>query len=138
MEVRPKCLALSGRPIGEVVKHLGLKSKEFVMNRIWNRYGVAVLVVVAVVVALAVGSQLQPAFGRADTPDRSTAAAPHYTVVETEGHNLLVTDNVTNTFYFYTVDKGEPVGSELKLRGTVDLNMVGKPSIKPKAINIQK
>ena len=27
-----------------------------------------------------------------------------------------ITDNGTNTLYFYTVDKGEPVGSELKLR----------------------
>jgi hypothetical protein len=58
--------------------------------------------------------------------------------VETEGHNLLVTDNATNTLYFYTVDKGDPPGSDLKSRATVDLTQVGKPVIKPNAINIQK
>jgi hypothetical protein len=58
--------------------------------------------------------------------------------VETEGHNLIVADNATNTLYFYTVDKGEAPGADLKLRGSVDLNQVGKPVIKPKAINIQK
>src|SRR4051794_20076616 len=111
--------------------NLGLTFKELVMNR----YGVTGLVVAAAAVAVVVGGLMQPAFGRADGAANSN---PHYTVVETEGHNLLVTDNSTNTFYFYTADKGEPVGSELKLRGTLDLNQVGKPSIKPKAINIQK
>lgn len=106
------------------------------MKRIWNRYGAAVLLAALVVGGLAILSQTQPALGRAD--DKAPASSPHFTVVETEGHNLLVTDNSTNTLYFYTVDKGEPVGSEMKLRGTVDLNLVGKDSIKPKAINIQK
>jgi hypothetical protein len=106
------------------------------MTRICNRYVVAVLFAALVVGGLAVLTQRQPAFARAE--DKPAASGPKFTVVETEGHNLLVTDNSTNTLYFYTVDKGEPVGSELKLRGTVDLNMVGKDSIKPKAINIQK
>ncbi len=65
-------------------------------------------------------------------------SGPHYTVVETEGHNLVVTDNASNTLYFYTVDKGQPPGSDLKLRASVDLNDVGKPTLKPKDINIQK
>jgi hypothetical protein len=101
-----------------------------------NRYGMMGLVVAVAVTALAVAGFMQPALGRAE--DKPASATPHYTVVETEGHNLLVTDNATNTLFFYTVDKGEPVGSELKLRGTVDLSEVGKPSIKPKAINLQK
>jgi hypothetical protein len=108
------------------------------MNRIWNRYGVAFLFAAILMSTLAIYSQLQPAFGRAEKEDKPAVAGPHFTVVETEGHNLLVTDNVTNTLYFYTVDKGEAVGSDLKLRGTVDLNQVGKDVIKPKAINIQK
>jgi hypothetical protein len=58
-------------------------------------------------------------------------AGPHYTVVETEGHNLIVTDNKSNTVYFYTIDKDKEIGSELKLRGSVDLTQVGKPTIKP-------
>ena len=103
-----------------------------------NRIGVTVLVVAAAGTSLAVIGLMQPAFGRADGQDKPTSSAPHYTVVETEGHNLIVTDNTTNTLYFYTVDKGEPVGSEVKLRASVDLTQVGKPSIKPKAINVQK
>jgi hypothetical protein len=67
-----------------------------------------------------------------------TTGGSHYTVLETEGHNLIVTDNASNTLYFYTVDKGQPPGSDLKLRASVDLNDVGKPVIKPKDINIQK
>ena len=59
------------------------------------------------------------------------AAGPHYTVVETEGHNLLVTDNQKTTLYFYTVNKGEPVGSPLHLRGSVDLSQVGGGTITP-------
>jgi hypothetical protein len=54
-----------------------------------------------------------------------------YNVVETAGHNLLVTDNSTNMMYFYTVDKDKPVGSDLKLRGSIDLTQVGKPVIRP-------
>jgi hypothetical protein len=56
---------------------------------------------------------------------------PRYTVIETEGTNLLVTDNASNTLYFYTVDPDKTVGDELKLRGSLDLNLVGKPGIKP-------
>ena len=58
--------------------------------------------------------------------------------METEGHNLVVTDNGTNTLYFYTVDKGQQPGSEMKLRAKVDLNQVGKEAIMPVNVNIQK
>jgi hypothetical protein len=58
------------------------------------------------------------------------ASAPRYTIVETQGHNLLVTDNVKNMVYFYTVDKDEKVGSDLKLRASVDLSQVGSDVIK--------
>jgi hypothetical protein len=54
---------------------------------------------------------------------------PRYTVVETEGHNLLVTDNGTNTLYYYTIDKDKEIGSDLKLRGSIDLTQVGKNEI---------
>jgi hypothetical protein len=53
----------------------------------------------------------------------------HYTVVETQGTNLLVTDNKTNTLYYYTIDKDKEIGSDLKLRASVDLTQVGKPVI---------
>src|SRR4051812_5380222 len=106
------------------------------MNRIWNRFGAAVLFLAVVVGGLAVMSQLQPVFGRPD--DKAAVSGPHYTVIETEGHNLLVTDNAANTLYFYAVDKGEPVGAEMKLRAKIDLTQVGKPGIKPIPINVQK
>jgi hypothetical protein len=69
------------------------------------------------------GASAQPAKG---------SGGPRYTVTETDGTNLLVTDNQTNLFYFYTIDKDAQIGSELKLRGTLDLNQVGAPAIKPK------
>jgi hypothetical protein len=74
----------------------------------------------------------------ADVAQPNSTGGPHYTVVETEGHNLLVTDNATNTFYFYTVDRGKEPGAELKLRAKLDLKQVGQPTITPIAVNIQK
>jgi predicted lipoprotein with Yx(FWY)xxD motif len=68
----------------------------------------------------------------------ASMGAPHYTVVATEGHNLIVTDNHSNTLYFYTIDKDKEVGAELKLRGSVDLNQAGKPEIKPTTHKIDK
>jgi len=62
----------------------------------------------------------------------SQAAGAKYTVVDTEGTNLLVVDNASNTMYFYTVDPGKEVGDDLHLRGSLDLNQVGKPVLKPK------
>jgi hypothetical protein len=59
------------------------------------------------------------------------SAGQHYTVVHTEGHNLIVTDNQKNTLYFYTVNKDEPVGSPLHLRGSLDLTQVGGPTLTP-------
>jgi hypothetical protein len=56
--------------------------------------------------------------------------APKYTIVETQGHNLLVTDNSTNTVYFYTIEKDGKVGDDLKLRASCDLTQVGKSVIK--------
>jgi uncharacterized protein (TIGR03000 family) len=58
-------------------------------------------------------------------------AEPHYTVGMTEGFNLVVTDNDKDALYFYTADEDKPVGSDLKLRGTIDLRQVGKLTVKP-------
>ena len=68
----------------------------------------------------------------------NSSSGPHFTVVETDGHNLVITDHAKSVLYFYTVDKGQTPGSDLKLRASVDLNEVGKPVIKPKDVNIQK
>lgn len=54
-----------------------------------------------------------------------------YSVVSTDGAHLIVVDNGTSKLYFYAIDKDGKIGDELKLRGTVNLQDVGKPSIKP-------
>jgi len=77
---------------------------------------------------------LRPAAGVAHQPVTGLAAPalanPRYTVVMTEGTNLLVVDNGRNTMYYYTVDQGKEVGDDLKLRGTIDLSEVGGPVVK--------
>jgi hypothetical protein len=96
--------------------------------------------IAAVALGVGVGLTLNHVSVANGSPEQGPAAMghPHYTVVETEGTNLLVTDNHNNTLYFYTIDKGAPVGSEVKLRASVDLTQVGKDRIVPKLINIQK
>jgi hypothetical protein len=54
-----------------------------------------------------------------------------YSVVGTDGAHLIVVDNGANKLYFYAIDKEGKIGDELKLRGSVNLQDVGKPSIKP-------
>lgn len=81
-------------------------------------------------VAIALAVYLQPAQAQRAASEQAAGVA-RYTVVSTEGHNLIVTDNHTNMLSFYTIDPEAEIGSELKLRGTVDLNQVGKPAIKP-------
>ena len=66
--------------------------------------------------------------------DAGPTPGPRYSVVETQAHNLIITDNQTNILYFYTIDKDKPIGSEFKLRGSIDLTKVGEPVIKPKKV----
>jgi hypothetical protein len=84
--------------------------------------GAAVLAVVVVILSWQQAQAQREAAGE---------GAPRYTVGETEGHNLIVVDNKLNILYFYTIDKGAKVGSDLKLRGAINLNEVGKPVIRP-------
>jgi hypothetical protein len=93
-------------------------------NRLPMALGAALLVA-----ALVAALSWQPA--RAQRGEGAGGGGPHYTVVDSEGHNLIVTDNHNNTLYFYTIDKDAKIGSDLKLRGKVDLKQVGKPVIKP-------
>ncbi len=90
--------------------------------------------VVVLLAALVVTLTWQPAHGGRE----AAAGPPRYTVVETEGHNLIVTDNQTSTLYFYTIDKDAKIGSDLKLRGQVDLKQVGKKVIKPENVHLRK
>jgi hypothetical protein len=101
-----------------------------VMNANWNNRLSVTLAAAVVVIGLIAVACFQPAHAqREDGP----TSGPRYSVIETEAHNLIVTDNKSNTLFFYTIDKEKEVGSELKLRGTIDLNQVGKPTIMPKA-----
>jgi hypothetical protein len=75
---------------------------------------------------------IQPGGQPGARPDAGApAGVPKYTVVDTEGTNLLVVDNAKNVLYFYTCDQGKSAGEALKLRGSIDLNQVGQPTIKP-------
>jgi hypothetical protein len=67
-------------------------------------------------------------------PAAPAAGGPKYTIVETDLTNLLVVDNSTNTVHFYTVDQGKEAGEDLHLRGSLDLNDVGKATLKPKKV----
>jgi hypothetical protein len=101
-------------------------------------------IVVLVLVVLALGILAWPTFaqrrgfGPPGGPPSMMVGNAHYSVVMTEGHNLLVTDNASNKLYFYTTDKDKPVGSPLKLRAFVDLNNVGQEEIKITAVNVEK
>jgi hypothetical protein len=65
-------------------------------------------------------------------------SAARYSVIETNGQNLLVTDNKENTLYYYSIDKEDKIGAPLKLRAQLDLTQVGKPDIKITPVNPQK
>jgi hypothetical protein len=97
----------------------------------------AVFVVVLAVALMASWSTSHQALGR-PAEDAKATGSPHYSVVMTEGHNLLVTDNATNKIYFYTIDKDKPIGSPLKLRASVDLTKVGADEIRITTHNVEK
>ena len=99
------------------------------MNSSWkNRLPAAVVIGLALVALIELVAR-QPALAQ-----RATPPAIRYSVIGTEGHNLIVTDNETSTLYFYTIDKDKEIGTELKLRGTMDLTKVGQPTIKPATV----
>ena len=98
-----------------------------------------VVVVLALVIATGLTllqGQRQTAFAAGD--EGKFTGGAHYSVVMTEGHNLLVTDNATNKIYFYTIDKDKPIGSPLKLRASVDLTKVGDQEITITPHNLEK
>ena len=59
------------------------------------------------VVALIVMSCLPSASAQCAEP---AGSGPRYTVIETQGFNLLVIDNATNKLYYYATDKEASVG----------------------------
>ena len=97
----------------------------------------ALCVATLAVALVALAITTHPVLGRANEAAQA-GGSPHYSVVLTEGHNLLVTDNAANKLYFYTTDKDAPLGSPLKLRASVDLTKVGQEEIKITAHNLEK
>jgi hypothetical protein len=93
------------------------------MSNLWKN-GIGVVAVV-----LAIGLVLTMSSDRSAAQKDSGKGS--YSVVATDGAHLIVVDNGTNKLYFYAIDKDGKVGDELKLRGSANLQDVGKPSIKP-------
>ena len=98
-------------------------------NRMPMVVGAALMVVALTVMVLSQPAQAQrgsgPPFG------------PRYTVIETQGFNLLVTDNAANKLYYYATDKDVPVGSPMKLRASLELSQVGNAEIKITPHNLE-
>jgi hypothetical protein len=107
------------------------------MNRFTQSRCVAVAGLTLAIVAIALALPARQASGRTEEGSGS-GSGTHYTVVMTEGHNLLVTDNATNKLYFYTIDKDKPIGSPLKLRASIELTNVGKNEINITPHNLEK
>jgi hypothetical protein len=91
----------------------------------------------ALVVGLVLVALIEIAFRQPAQAQRAAPPGVRYSVIGTEGHNLIVTDNQSNTLYFYTIDRDKEVGTELKLRATVDLTKVGSAVIKPVTIKTE-
>jgi hypothetical protein len=98
-------------------------------NRLPMIAGVALMVV-----AVAMMARSQPAQAQRG---EAAVSGPRYSVIETQGFNLLVTDNGANKLYYYATDKDTPVGSPMKLRASLDLGQVGRQEIKITAHNLE-
>jgi len=105
------------------------------MLKTWRGTILTVLALVGAVAIVILLNRDQKALAQADA---GAAVTPRYSVIETQAHNLIVTDNRSNVLYFYCVDKEKDVGAELRLRGTIDLKDVGKPVIKPVTTSAEK
>ena len=97
-------------------------------NRMPMVVGTALMVVALIVLARSEPAQAQRA---------AEGAGARYTVIETQGFNLLVTDNAANKLYYYATDKDVPVGSPMKLRASLDLTQVGREEIKLTPHNLE-
>ena len=96
------------------------------MNRI-GKLSVLVVLCVGVAVGTFFGTGMlsQPAAAQGGDGKGSC------TVVSTDGVHLIVTDNKSQTLYFYSIEKDAEIGSELKMRGKLDLSQVGKDVLTP-------
>jgi hypothetical protein len=95
-----------------------------------KRFGCGLALVVLVIALGVFGLRPQT---QAQQTGAQAAAGARYTVVDSDATNLIVVDNRSNTLYFYTENPGKEVGEELHLRGSIDLNEVGKSVLNPKS-----
>ena len=100
----------------------------------WKNRVPMVVGAILLVAALIVMIRSQPV--QAQRAEAAGSGA-RYTVIETQGFNLLVTDNATNKLFYYATDKEAPVGSPMKLRASLDLTQVGKDEIKITPHNLE-
>ncbi len=100
--------------------------------------GLLLALAVGLVAGLMISHRVAPAAARDEDRPQISSEPGRFRVVESEFRNLIVTDNKTNTLYFYTIDKGKEPGDELKLRGSIDLNQVGQPVLKPRTHKVDK
>lgn len=105
------------------------------MHSTWHQKALIVAGVLAVGVLLGLS---RGSSARGDSDEKGAAAAHRYTVVESQAHNLVVTDNERNMLYFYAADRDKPIGAPLKLRGEIDLSQVGQSQIRITPHNVQK
>jgi hypothetical protein len=101
------------------------------MNLSWKKAGLATLLI-GLAAGILIGFCLTPGPGVAQEKPKMNAPAHRFTVVSSEGTNLIAVDHQTHTLFFYTVDHGSEPGADLKLRGTVDLTKLGDSVLKPK------
>ena len=101
------------------------------MQATWNRNVLAALI-------LAVGVAIGWWISQGNSPsvqaaaDDKAAGPARYSVVQTMGDHIIVTDNQTNMLYFYAIEKDAAIGSDLKKRAELDLRQVGNKELKPK------
>jgi hypothetical protein len=88
----------------------------------------ALAVVAGLAYSIGVG---QPPKGQPKFEGQPGVDFPEIRVVESDGAHLIVTDQRTALLHFYAIDPDGKIGSPLKLRATIDLKEVGKPSITP-------
>jgi hypothetical protein len=106
------------------------------MKKTWQGGSVVVLVLVIALATMMLASTGPIARGTAADEGKLTGG-PRYSVIETQGFNLLVADNAANKLYYYATDKDVPVGAPLKLRASLDLSQVGQAEINIKAHNLE-
>ena len=105
------------------------------MSANWKNRIPMVIGAILLVAALTLVAYSQPPQGPRGGPPFGSAA--RYSVIETQGFNLLVTDNAASKLYYYATDKDVPVGSPMKLRASLDLTQVGREEIKITAHNLE-